>query len=81
MGIEEGSNTPDKKKLLGRFIFAGYILACFVWAYCLLVIISGRDKGGVGYVLAIVFFTAWPVLTVLLRFSGIFLMKKKNNDV
>jgi len=81
MSTEEPTNNSNKKKLLGRIIFAGFILAGCIWLFCLLVIISGRDKGGTGYLLAIVFFIAWPVLTVLLRFSGIFLMKKKNNDV
>ena len=78
MDIEEGTNKPDKKKLLSRFIIAGYIFASCIWLFCLLVIIPGRGKGEIGYTLALGFFIAWPVLTVLLHFSGIFLMKKKN---
>jgi hypothetical protein len=77
MSIEEGTTNPDNKKLLSRFIFAGFILACCVWLICFFVIITGRGKGEIGYTFAIVFFIAWPVLSILLRFLGIFFPKKK----
>ena len=67
MSIEEGSNNPNKKKLLTRLIVAGYIFASCIWLFCLFVIISDRDKGEIGYYLALGFFIAWPVLSLLLN--------------
>ena len=78
MSNREQENNQKKNKLLTGYFFVGYILASCIWIFCLLVLIYGFGKGGIGYILAVVFFIAWPVFFIfLILFLRIFLPLKK----